>query len=90
MVQFEEDTRAALFGAGVIVLDDNGKTVFTGLTAAETRFILDYEASDPSMDIGMTCHFQQLVAKFHAARQVKMESAEKLTNQRLSQFRIPH
>jgi len=87
MVQFEEDTRAALFSAGVLALDHNGKTVFTGLTAAETRFVLDYDASEQPLDAGKTCQFRSLIAKFHAAREVTIEKAEKLTNEQLSRYR---
>lgn len=87
MVQLDDDTRAALFGAGVLVVDENGKTVFTGLTAPETRFVLDFEESDLWCDRGKSCHFQELLAKFHSARERSMRDAEQLANERLSHYR---
>jgi hypothetical protein len=91
MVQFEEDTRAALFDAGVLALDDNGKTVFTGLTAAETRFVLEYDAAEQPSDAGKSCHFKELISKFHTARELRIERVEKLATQQLNQYRShPH
>nr|WP_315249292.1 hypothetical protein [uncultured Duganella sp.] len=87
MVQFEEDVRAALFGAGVLVLDENGKTVFTGLTASETKFVLEFEESDLWCNRDKSHHFQKLLAKFHTAREISMRNTEALTNERLSRFR---
>lgn len=89
MFQFDDDTRAALFGAGVLVIDENGKTVFTGLTAAETRFVLDFEEGDLWRNQAKSHLFRELLAKFHAARDDTMQSVERLTNERLRQFRNP-
>lgn len=89
MVQFEDDTRAALFSAGVLGIDENGKTVFTGLTAMETRFVLDFEESDLWCDRGKSQLFKELLAKFHAARDQKILHAAQLAEERLSQFRSP-
>lgn len=87
MIQFDDDTRAALFSAGVIVLDENGKTVFTGLTAPETKFVLDFEESDLWCDRDKSHHFQELLAKFHSAREISMRNAETLANERLNRLR---
>ena len=87
MIQFEEDTRAALFGAGVLVIDENGKTVFTGLTAMETRFVLDFEESDLRANLEKTSLFRDLLAKFHAARELSIQNARQLANDRLTRFR---
>lgn len=86
MVQFEEDTRAALFGAGVLEIDENGKTVFTGLTAQETRFVLDFDESDLWADRDKTQLFRDLLVKFHAARDLAMRHAEVLAADHLKQF----
>ncbi|MBV7534508.1 hypothetical protein KW842_01890 [Duganella sp. sic0402] len=89
MVQFEEDTRAALFGAGVLVIDENGKTVFTGLTAMETMFVLDFEESDLRANLDKTNLFRELLAKFHAARELTIQNAAQLAHDRLNRFRSP-
>lgn len=89
MVQFDEDTRAALFGAGVLTIDENGKTVFTGLTASETRFVLDFDESDLCSNQDKTHVFRALVAKFHMARDRTMQNAEQQANERLHKFRRP-
>jgi sensor domain CHASE-containing protein len=87
MIQFEGDTRDALLGAGVLMIDENGKTVFTGLTAAETRFVLDFEESDLWTNQDKTHLFQELLAKFHAARELTVQNAKQLANERLIKFR---
>jgi hypothetical protein len=88
MIQFEGDTRDALLGAGVLMVDENGKTVFTGLTAAETRFVLDFEESDLwAANQDKTHLFQELLAKFHAARELTVHNAKQLANERLTKFR---
>lgn len=87
MIQVDDDTRAALFGAGVLVIDENGKTVFRGLTAIETRFVLDFEESNLWGGREKTRRFQELLSKFHAERDRTMQTVEKLTNERLMKFR---
>ena len=89
MVQFDDDTRAALFSAGVLVIDESGKTVFTGLTATETRFVLDFEEPDLWGNRDKAHVFAALLTKFHAARAHKLLDAEQLANERISRFRRP-
>ncbi|TFW31381.1 hypothetical protein [Duganella callida] len=87
MIQFEDDTRAALFGAGILAIDENGKTVFTGLTAMETKFVLDFDESDISRDRDKTRVFKDLLAKFHSAREQKILNVAQLVDERLRTFR---
>ncbi|NVM77484.1 hypothetical protein FHW83_003302 [Duganella sp. SG902] len=89
MIQVDDDTRAALFGAGVLEIDENGKTVFRGLTAPETRFVLDFKEFDLWGDREKTQLFRELLAKFHTARDRSMQNVEKLTNERLMKLRTP-
>lgn len=89
MVQFDDDTRAALFSAGVLAIDADGKTVFTGLTATETRFVIDFEAPDIGDNRENSLAFAELLVKFHAARAHKLLDAEQLANDGLSRFFRP-
>jgi hypothetical protein len=90
MVHFDEETDAALFGAGVLTTDENGKAVFTGLTAAETQFVLDYDTSAPPVNTTECHHFQELLQKFHAARDIVLEEAERFVNTQLDRYRHTH
>jgi hypothetical protein len=90
MVHFDVETDAALFGAGVLTTDENGKAVFTGLTAAETQFVLDYDTSAPSPTAAVSRHFDELLTKFHVARDIVLGDAERYVNAQLERFRHTH
>lgn len=90
MVHFDDETDAALFGAGVLMTDENGKAVFTGLTAAETQFVLDYDTSAPPVDTAESGYFHELLAKFHIARDIVLEEAERYVNAQLDRYRHTH
>lgn len=87
MIQFDAEVQSTLFGAGVLVLDKNGKAVFTGLDADETRFLVEYEVCADPIDIEEAHRFQDLLAKFHAARQILLHGAEQLVNEQLNRYR---
>lgn len=88
MHRFDNDVRAALFSAGVIALNDDGETTFTGLTASETRFVMDYDLAQAQQNSGEHRRFQQLVQKFEAAREAVIQDAQQLAIQQLGQFRV--
>lgn len=90
MVHFDEETDAALFGAGVLTTDENGEAIFTGLTAAETQFVLDYDTSIPPVNTTELRHFQELLDKFHTARDIVLKEAERFANAQLDRYRQTH
>jgi hypothetical protein len=89
-VHFDVETDAALFGAGVLTTDENGKAIFAGLTAAETQFVLDYDTSALSPTTAASRYFDELLAKFHLARDIVLEEAERDVNARLDRYRHTH
>jgi hypothetical protein len=90
MVHFDDETDTALFGAGVLTTDENAKAVFTGLTAAETQFVLNYDTSAPPVDTTESSHFHELLAKFHTARDIVLGEAERYVNSQLERYRHSH
>ena len=89
MVKFDDDTSVALFSAGILAIDENGRTVFTGLTATETRFVLDFEVPAPCENRDNSDAFAILLAKFHAARAEKLRDTEQLAHEQLRMFSCP-
>lgn len=90
MFEIDEEARGALYAAAVLAVNDDGEEVFTGLTFAETNFVFAYQESEQSFASGEAALFQQLLQKFHAARDLMLKTAGALATEQLTRHRIGH